>query len=105
MQCIKCGKKLKDDVEKCPTCGKTQPLSKSSTIKAHRPFLAGISIILFVLALLPLPIIIIGSLSLFFAGQLSDASLIETIFQIIKFILLTSGIPLILSIVCKILSK
>jgi len=105
MQCINCGKNLDDNYKYCNKCGKYQPLAKSDFKKARRPFFAGLSIVLLVLGLLPLPILLIGVASLMFAGTLVSASLSEIVIHIAKFCFITSGIPLVLSLICKIISK
>lgn len=105
MQCINCGKRLNDNSEYCSKCGKYQPLSTTSNKKAKRPILAGLSVVLLVLGLLPLPILLVGIISLVFAGTLSNVGVLEIIIEVVKFILITCGIPLLLSLFCKILSK
>ena len=105
MQCINCGKNLNDDSKYCNNCGKSQPLAKSNATQARRPFFAGLSVVLLVLGLLPLPILIIGVISLLVAGTIANTSIIEIGVHVVKFCFITSGIPLVLSLICKILSK
>lgn len=105
MQCINCGQELTDNTKYCNKCGKYQPLAKTNDKKSTRPFFANLSIVLFVIALIPIPILLIGIISLLFVGSISQASIIEVIIQVLKLIFITSGLPLILSLICKILSK
>lgn len=105
MQCINCGKKINNKSKHCPNCGKYQPLADTNEKKARRPILSGLSVVLLVLGLLPLPILLIGIISLIFAGTLSNVSIVEIIVEVVKFILITSGIPLVLSFICKVLGK
>lgn len=105
MQCINCGQTLTEDTKYCNKCGKYQPLAKTNDKMATRPFFANLSTILFVIGLIPIPILLLGIISLLFAGTISHTSFIEVFIQIIKLIFITSGLPLILSFICKLISK
>lgn len=104
MQCINCGKKLTNNTKYCNSCGKYQPLAEPLK-ETTRPVLANLSVIFLVVGLIPIPILLIGIMSLLFAGTISQTSIIEILLSCLKLSFFACGIPFILALICRLFSE
>lgn len=105
MQCLKCGKNLDDQTEICPNCGKHQPDAAPVKKTGLKSTFSSISLIFLVIGLCITPLLLVLVAVLATVGIITEASVLDVIFQIGKISLVTAGPPLLISLIFYILSK
>lgn len=99
MQCISCGKKLKDDDKVCPKCGKNQPLAETDKLTKY-PLLKSLSPICLLIGLVLIPLSLTAIAFLIFVSINENIGILKLIFGLVNIIFVTL-VPFILAIIFK----
>lgn len=105
MYCIKCGKKIDNNTTKCLNCGKDHPDAAPARKTSKKACFASMSLIFLVISLCLLPLVGVVILVLFTMGLATEISIIEIIFQIVKWTLIMLSPTLLLSLIFYVLGK
>ena len=99
MQCISCGKKLKDDDKICSKCGKNQPLAETDKLTKY-PLLKSLSPICLLIGLVLIPLSLTGIAFLIFVSINEHIGILKFILGLINIVFVTA-VPFLLALIFK----